>query len=664
MDAIAILLLIVMAIVINSTSGRFETEPASTTGSSLTDDSMSQTLTASSKQLPPHISNQHRLLRKLSQAFEGSQKRKDIGSSSIATDYDPEDNEYNNHHRQAHNLHSNSNNHRIHSNSGGDLRRVMLRNTSVTCNDGTTAGYYIRQSHGSKRWIVFLEGGWYCFSANTCHQRWLRMRNLMSSAHWPEVRNVGGILSTEPDENPFWWNANHVFVPYCSSDSWSGDSMAKSPREFSFLGSRIVEHVILELLPRGLYDAKSLLLAGSSAGAGGVLVNLDRVADLLAAIGSKVEVRGLSDSGWFLDNEPFDFHTAMAIKSSSKLVSSSAPHSLPFTKKASKACLDTYNCAPVEMVKQGIKLWNGQVPSACKARYDAEPWRCYFGYRVYQTLRTPLFVVQWLFDEAQMTADNVATPISKAQWNYIHKMGQELRKTLENVTAVFAPSCISHIILTKRDWNRIKINGVSLPQTLRCWELQGSERTHQEYDLMFTTHKRNKQQMHNQQPAESGNESDLLADSPSHHLTKSPHNNRGITSSSSPLKPADHTNVHLVERIRRKKRKRKHRRRHQQHSSLRNKRSSKDGRWNSERQQWFIQRDVCNHFLIDSCSWPQCNRGCPKLHNPFTGEEVDFKELLKSFGFDMSSVANAFGVDEKTLNEMDQETLFQLLTQR
>ena len=68
------------------------------------------------------------------------------------------------------------------------LRRVMLSNSSVTCNDGTVAGYYIRRSYGSRRWIVFLEGGWYCFSAVTCHQRWLKMRSLMTSAHWPEAK--------------------------------------------------------------------------------------------------------------------------------------------------------------------------------------------------------------------------------------------------------------------------------------------------------------------------------------------------------------------------------------------------------------------------------------------------------------------------------------------
>lgn len=46
------------------------------------------------------------------------------------------------------------------------------------------------------------------------------------------------------------------------------------------------------------------------------------------------------------------------------------------------------------------------------------------------------------------------------------------------------------------------------------------------------------------------------------------------------------------------------------------------------------------------------------------GEEMDFIELLKSFGLDMMSVANALGIDIQTLNNMDHEELLNLLTQQ
>ena len=43
---------------------------------------------------------------------------------------------------------------------GGEniLDKKLFYNSSVTCNDGSVAGYYIQRNHDSKRWIIFLEG--------------------------------------------------------------------------------------------------------------------------------------------------------------------------------------------------------------------------------------------------------------------------------------------------------------------------------------------------------------------------------------------------------------------------------------------------------------------------------------------------------------------------
>lgn len=30
---------------------------------------------------------------------------------------------------------------------------------------------------------------------------------------------------------------------------------------------------------------------------------------------------------------------------------------------------------------------------------------------------------------------------------------------------------------------------------------------------------------------------------------------------------------------------------------------------------------MCQYHLMDHCSWPQCNRGCPRLYNPLTGKK-------------------------------------------
>jgi hypothetical protein len=126
----------------------------------------------------------------------------------------------------------------------------------------------------------------------------------MTSTQWPETRDgndfffqiltrlsknfnfitVGGILSPSPVENPYWHNANHVFVPYCSSDSWSGTRTKPESRDsLRFMGSLIVRQVIADLIPLGLGHSQGadLLMAGSSAGGLGVVLNLDKVRTFL-----------------------------------------------------------------------------------------------------------------------------------------------------------------------------------------------------------------------------------------------------------------------------------------------------------------------------------------------------------------------------------------------
>lgn len=76
------------------------------------------------------------------------------------------------------------------------------------------------------------------------------------------------------------------------------------------------------------------------------------------------------------------------------------------------------------------------------------------------------------------------------------------------------------------------------------------------------------------------------------------------------------------------------------------------------------KKRLCIHRRLERCSWPQCNHSCPKLHNPFTGEEMDFIDLLKSFGLNMDNVARALGIDIHTLNSMDHAELLNLLTQQ
>lgn len=73
-----------------------------------------------------------------------------------------------------------------------------------------------------------------------------------------------------------------------------------------------------------------------SAGGTGVLLNVDRVAEQLEALGyAAIQVRGLADSGWFLDNKQY----------------------------LRTDCVDTATCAPTEAVRRGIRCAGTECPA-------------------------------------------------------------------------------------------------------------------------------------------------------------------------------------------------------------------------------------------------------------------------------------------------------------
>ncbi|KAK3556206.1 hypothetical protein QTP70_005993 [Hemibagrus guttatus] len=300
-----------------------------------------------------------------------------------------------------------------------DMKLHLLKNTPATCNDGTAAGFYLKEFKGSKRWLIFLEGT--------------------------------GILSSQSDENPHWYNANIVFVPYCSSDVWSGNKPAAKTKqaketEYSFMGSVIIRELIKELATKGLKQAKVVMLAGTSAGGTGVLLNIEKVASQLEQLGADVQVRGLVDSGWFLESK----------------------------QQKSPECPDSLSCTPVDAIKKGLRMWNGVIPDKCKQHYKrGEEWQCFFGHKLYSFLSSPLFVVQWLFDEEQLRVENIyvgGQSLSEQQWTYMQNLGKELKNSLKDVTAAFAPSCLSHTLITKSNWMDFQVKGTSLSRALQCWD--------------------------------------------------------------------------------------------------------------------------------------------------------------------------------------------------
>jgi len=92
------------------------------------------------------------------------------------------------------------------------------------CNDGSAAGFYYRKGGSDDsgfliedpQWLVFLEGGGWCWDQVSCAQRTGIYPTLMSSTKWTATKALTGIFSPDPLSSPL-ATANKVYVPYCSS---------------------------------------------------------------------------------------------------------------------------------------------------------------------------------------------------------------------------------------------------------------------------------------------------------------------------------------------------------------------------------------------------------------------------------------------------------------
>ncbi len=311
---------------------------------------------------------------------------------------------------------------------------------NAVCNDGTPAAYYVRrgQGTGSHRWVIHLQGGGMCYSGATCQQRSVSMPLLMTSRGLPSMRTGSGVQSPSAYDNPDFFNANHVYVHYCSSDLWSGDREATAESGgWHFRGARIVRAVIDDLMnptitpSPNLADATEVLFSGGSAGGAGVMVNLDEVADRLP----HATVRGLNDAGWAVDIRPYE---------------SSIPSFLAQT-------------------QQGYALWRGVVDASCAAANPGAEGRCYIGEYAYRFLSTPLFVQQAQFDGAILRLLGVTPPLDDEERAYMLEFAAAVRKSLEPVSAAFSPATATHAIAVNEQFWSLHIGGHSLREVLGNW---------------------------------------------------------------------------------------------------------------------------------------------------------------------------------------------------
>lgn len=175
----------------------------------------------------------------------------------------------------------------------------------AACVNGSPPAFYLdRSASKSTTWVVMFQGGGWAY---TLEQLAMKPWNSPSNKA-REPRDFydfeGGPLSSDPDKNPTFWDANRVLIYYCDGGMFSGDltdPLLVNDRELYVRGKRNMEAVFSALVhSEGMSSATEVLLSGLSAGALASIVHADHVRALLPD--SVVKYGVMPISGFFLDH--------------------------------------------------------------------------------------------------------------------------------------------------------------------------------------------------------------------------------------------------------------------------------------------------------------------------------------------------------------------------
>jgi len=335
---------------------------------------------------------------------------------------------------------------------------------------GSSDGYALGSSDGyatSRTWVVMLQGGGECVNAPECAERAGTARG--SSELLPdEIIFDRGIQQVSRDEDgqevPF-SAANMVTIAYCSGDVYVGRATEPDAGGMWHSGAHIVEAVLRELIRAyGMQNADVIVLAGRSAGAIGLIAQVDAWADFIRkklgeVASSSLKIVGAPFAGFHY------FHDNSTLYDAEHSVDEDELTYMPWNEQSFKGYVD---------------YWRGteSMPAACVDEHENAPWQCVVANTSFPYTRTPLFFTQALTDSVVMHLhDNFQVSggsFRNEQAEFAHEWSENMRSALEMVKAhptagLFAASCYVHT-----DFDGIVIDGVSHHTALANWVFKDS----------------------------------------------------------------------------------------------------------------------------------------------------------------------------------------------
>nr|GME09126.1 pectin acetylesterase 8-like [Ipomoea batatas] len=329
-----------------------------------------------------------------------------------------------------------------------NVSRTLLYNAKgAVCLDGSPPAYYLDEGEGqgSNNWLIFLEGGGWCFTAQDCLDR--SKSKLGTSTLTDPTMDFGNILTKYTNWNPEFCSWNRVYIHYCDGSSFTGD-VESVTNNVTYRGARIFNAVVEDLRRRGMNNAQNAILAGSSAGGLAAILHCDRFRSVLP---EAARVKCLADSAIFIHDE----YSIVGNKTFDRVF---------------QGLIDLHGSAPM-------------LPASCSAKVS-RPFLCFFPQYILKNIATPVFIVMSAFDRVQIQYDLsfehfdclVNKTCSLVEMTAIQELRLELLDALPTTSSpsfrgIWLTSCITHDV-TEFSWvasKMMRIDNKTYPQAFADW---------------------------------------------------------------------------------------------------------------------------------------------------------------------------------------------------
>eukprot|EP00659_Diplonema_papillatum_P010689 gene10689-16445_t len=188
-----------------------------------------------------------------------------------------------------------------------ELMTEEVDSMGAMCLSGSPGGYYYGKANSENvnNWLIFFQGGGWCYDEVDCYYR--SMTALGNSSSWAPTFEDGGMISQNCTVNPTFCNFNIAYLRYCDGNSFSGNAdkpLVVNNTNVYFRGKRIIDAALSHLSAKyNLSSAVNVLLTGCSAGGLATYLHTEYVHTWFRFNAPNLQVfKAASISGFFLDH--------------------------------------------------------------------------------------------------------------------------------------------------------------------------------------------------------------------------------------------------------------------------------------------------------------------------------------------------------------------------